>query len=114
LEHARKVLTNLVVPEPHDAIPVPGDLRAPCQIGRFLHSVLTAIDLNGELVCRTGEIDDVPADRMLSTKAGFRRRPSKHEPQEPASVASRRSLRAFFVRSRTACALQLFGGALGG
>jgi hypothetical protein len=100
LQHAGKVLQELIIPEAQNAITAASDLRDSGKIGLFVHCVLAAIDLDRELVCWAGEIDDVTADRMLPAK----RFPTKvsrsaFHKRRSASVACRRSLRAIWVRS---------------
>jgi hypothetical protein len=73
LEDTGKILQNLLVPEAHNAAPMAGDLLGSRQIGLLLRRVLTAIDLNREPGRGTGEINDVPADRMLPAKARLRK-----------------------------------------
>jgi hypothetical protein len=68
-QHAADVFHYISVPETHHAIASPGDLQAASLVCAGSKSVLPAIDLNDQLRCRTGEINNVSTNWMLTTKS---------------------------------------------
>ena len=62
-QHALHILEHLGIPEPQHAIAGLFEKRGPPFIG--LGRVLSAVDLDNELLLETEEIDDVRTDRLL-------------------------------------------------
>jgi hypothetical protein len=69
LQHALNVLHYIPVPKPDHAIASLGDFLAPPLVCASSKRVLTAIELNDQLRCRTGKIHDVSANWMLATES---------------------------------------------
>jgi hypothetical protein len=66
-EHAFGVGEDVVVPEANDTPALAGEPFGPPFIGGIL-AVLAAVRLNNQPVLGAGEVDDEPADRMLSSE----------------------------------------------
>ncbi len=69
LQNTVEVIENLVVPKSDHAIAVARELYAALLIRRHSISVLPTIELDNEFACRTREIGDAAADRMLAAKS---------------------------------------------
>jgi hypothetical protein len=69
LQYTLNVFHDIPIPEPDHAITSPGDFLAAYLVCAGSKRMLSAIELNDELRCRTGEIDHVPPNRMLTTKS---------------------------------------------
>jgi hypothetical protein len=68
-QHTPNVLHHIPIPKPDHSITVPGNLKASILIFVGTKRVLSAINLDDQLRCRTGKVDNVFADRVLPTKS---------------------------------------------
>jgi hypothetical protein len=67
-QNTPNVFHYISVPEPDHAIASPGDLLAAHLVCAGSKSVLPAIEFSHQLRRRTGKVDNVSADRVLTTK----------------------------------------------
>ena len=68
LQDTFEIIQNVAVPKPDDAVTVTHKYGGALAIGACLFRMLSAIELDYQLACRTGEICDVPTDRMLAAE----------------------------------------------
>jgi hypothetical protein len=67
-QHASHIFNNVGIPEPehrHTLLPQPFIAHS---IASACLRMLSAVQLNGETQCRAVEVQDIPADGMLSSK----------------------------------------------
>jgi len=85
-EHALEIVEHVIVSETEDTVAVLRELVGATVIGVFIGRVLAAIELDGNLCLRAGEIDDVPPDRMLAAKFPFAELFAQSVPHEALDV----------------------------
>ena len=72
---AFEVLENIIIPEPHYGESLAAQERIAMGVG-LRPVVLAAIDFYQQLLLQTGEVDDVRADRMLTSKSASHELPA--------------------------------------
>ena len=96
------VFHHLMVPEPHDAVPLRRDRAGP--LGIRLGGVLPAVDFHDQLQRMAGEVDDIVADRHLAAKSGLGKGfPSQRHIRLCATVGLLRSARARAIEMEGGC-----------
>jgi hypothetical protein len=68
LQYAVEILEYVAIPEAHDAVAVFGEFCTTRGVSDSLIVVLTAVELDHELLFRAGEVRDAPADWMLAAE----------------------------------------------
>jgi len=68
LQHARKILQHIRIPETEHAVTLRRKPTVTFSIARSV-SMLTAIDLDDQMLFMTSKVDDVSADGRLTAKA---------------------------------------------
>jgi hypothetical protein len=86
LQHAVKVVENVVVPKPDDAVPVTRELGAALVVGFHPFAMLTAIKLDDQLARRAGEIGNTSTDRMLPPKLPWYDALAQGSPENPLDI----------------------------
>jgi hypothetical protein len=86
LHHPANIFCHLVIPKPDRPVAMHRQFRCPRRV--FLRSVrmLTAIDFNRQLACRTREIDNETSDRMLPAELPFRAHVAQSDPKPTLHV----------------------------
>lgn len=69
LQHSGEIFEHIVVPKPDDAIAVAAKFDSTDAISLRLLRMLATVDLDSQLLRRTGEVDHEPSDRMLPAEA---------------------------------------------
>jgi hypothetical protein len=82
LQYAIEIFEHFIVPEPEDVIAISGDFRRTSGVSRWLCGVLTTIQLDDQLACRTGKVGDEPANGMLSPEFPGRSSCSQSVPED--------------------------------
>jgi hypothetical protein len=68
LEHSRKIIDYVVIPEADHPIAVRRQFSGPRRVRDLFVSVLTAVEFNDEFLCRAGKIGNALSDRMLAAE----------------------------------------------
>jgi hypothetical protein len=81
LQHAVKILQNIVIPKPQHTVTLLRQFIAALLIFGYLLGVLSAIEFDHQLACRTGKIGDATTDRVLATKFPRRKALAQSAPE---------------------------------